>query len=742
MGHRKTAHRPGGLGSEGYLDLGRLGLTSLPEELFRLTHLRRLNLGTGMRDDSEQWQGSSADLSANRIEAFLSSLAELPELEALSVRGTDLADVTPLTGLMRVLSLDCSGTQISDLAPLARLSALQWLDCSQTQISDLAPLARLSALQWLDCSQTQISDLAPLAKLSALQSLNCSQTQISDLAPLAKLSALQSLNCDETQVSDLAPLATLSALQSLDCSGTQISDLAPLAKLSALQLLDCSHTQITDLAPLARLSALQSLNCAGTQVSDLAPLAKFSALRSLGCWGTQISDLAPLAKLSALRSLYCSGTQISDLAPLAKLSALRSLYCDDTQVSDLAPLATLSALQSLDCSQCQLISVPAGFWDKPSLQRVSLYEAHLPGVPAEVLSQSWGYNCLESVRAHLRDLAEGEAVVPDAKLVVLGNGRVGKTQICRRLRKEDYDDTVPSTHGIIVTSADLRASDDAESAKLHIWDFGGQDVYHGSHALFIRTRAIFLLVWTPEQERSGEQVSDDILFRDYPLAYWLDYVHHLGGPSSPVLIVQTRCDYPEDEAVRPPLPDEALAAFPFRKTVYYSARLDRGRATLDDALSQAVAWLTEQEGVVTIGAGRLRVKRRIEALRDADAALPAEQRRYRTISQQRFRQLCDEEGGDQFGRISARLPAQYRARFLPPRPLRRPHHIGPELGIGGGVRRFPPTEMLQTAPATGGPVHPPTARSTGMGWLQCRGAEAFSEHDGILRHLFLTPPTV
>jgi internalin A len=114
---------------------------------------------------------------------------------------------------------------------------------------------------------------------------------------------------------------------------------------------------------------------------------------------------------------------------------------------------------------------------------------------------------------------------------------------------------------------------------------------------------------------------------------------------SPVLLIQTRCDLPQDEAVRPPLSDEALAGFPFRKIVHYSGKLDRGRATLDDALRQAVAWLTEQEGVVTIGAGRLRVKRRIEALRDADAALPAEQRRYRTITQQRFRQLCDEAGG-------------------------------------------------------------------------------------------------
>ena len=35
----------------GFLDLGRLGLTCLPEELFDLSHLRRLNLGSGMTDE-------------------------------------------------------------------------------------------------------------------------------------------------------------------------------------------------------------------------------------------------------------------------------------------------------------------------------------------------------------------------------------------------------------------------------------------------------------------------------------------------------------------------------------------------------------------------------------------------------------------------------------------------------------------------------------------------------------------
>ena len=102
------------------------------------------------------------------------------------------------------------------------------------------------------------------------------------------------------------------------------------------------------------------------------------------------------------------------------------------------------------------------------------------------------------MRAHFRDLKGGGSEITDFKLMLLGNGRVGKTQICRRLQGQEYDETVPSTHGVKIGAAPLTALRDP--ATLRIWDFGGQDIYHGTHALFLKSRAIFMLVWTPESE--------------------------------------------------------------------------------------------------------------------------------------------------------------------------------------------------------------------------------------------------
>ncbi|MFO1155940.1 MAG: hypothetical protein U1E43_03825 [Rhodospirillales bacterium] len=134
-----------------------------------------------------------------------------------------------------------------------------------------------------------------------------------------------------------------------------------------------------------------------------------------------------------------------------------------------------------------------------------------------------------SAARHFADLEAGAATVNDAKLMVLGNGRVGKTQLCRWLRSEPYDDSIPSTHGVLVTSAPLPGG--AET-RLNIWDFGGQDIYHGTHALFMRTSALFLLAWTPQLENTGTFVVDGIRFRNHPLAYWVDYVRRRPAPAA------------------------------------------------------------------------------------------------------------------------------------------------------------------------------------------------------------------
>ena len=190
----------------GALDLGMLGLTELPEELFALTHLRELNLGAASAEERQARRESGAPLSRNELKSALER-ADRVRATANNVRFRDghrrlgLGEATERFAVARLLrhaSERPRAAEGPDGPAIARLL--------RTQVSDLAPLKGLPALQSLVCWGTQVSDIGPLKGLTALQSLDCSLTLVSDLAPLKGLIALQSLDCSRTQVSDLAPL--------------------------------------------------------------------------------------------------------------------------------------------------------------------------------------------------------------------------------------------------------------------------------------------------------------------------------------------------------------------------------------------------------------------------------------------------------------------------------------------------------------------------------------------------------
>ena len=60
--------------------------------------------------------------------------------------------------------------------------------------------------------------------------------------------------------------------------------------------------------------------------------------------------------------------------------------------------------------------------------------------------------------------------------------------------------------------------------RINVWDFGGQDIYHGTHALFLKSRAVFLIVWDRLTEQQPTYREGDLEFEHLPLQYWLDYV--------------------------------------------------------------------------------------------------------------------------------------------------------------------------------------------------------------------------
>ncbi|MEA2560036.1 MAG: internalin [Acidobacteriota bacterium] len=608
------------------LDLGDLALSELPASLGDLPQLRWLSLGKYMFTQAGDLERDSR----RKFPAF--------------------TDLSPLFGLQGLQGLDLSCTVITDLSPLAGLHNLQGLYLRLClNVTDLAPLARLQKLQNLDLQFcASVKDLAPLAGLQQLQSLTIS-VNVTDLTPLAGLQGLQSLTLSSMGITNLAPLAKLQKLQTLEISVcTEVRDLAPLAglqRLKSLNLHEC--TRVAELAPLAGLHGLQSLDLSECNLTDLAPLAGLQGLQSLKLrFCRRLTDLSPLASLQGLQSLdlyWCEG--VTDLVPLAGLQDLKNLkmnYCQG--VTDLAPLAGLRGLQSLDLRGCRpavQITLLRIFADHPHLTWLTADKA--VGVPREILSHYENDNCLPRLRSYLAELDLGAEAENEVKVILLGNGRVGKTQLCRRFRGQPFDQSIESTHGVQIWREELRirTGEQEQVFQVNWWDFGGQDIYHGTHALFLRSRAVFLILWTPQLENRDEYLENGIILRNQPLAYWLDYVRSLAGEDSPVIVVQSQCDQFADRRPSPSRPD----GFGFFESCSYSAKQDLGRETLEGQLRDAMRYLLERNGMLEIGRSRAEVRRWLYDWRSDDQERRPGERRHRTFTLDGFRELCGEVGG-------------------------------------------------------------------------------------------------
>jgi internalin A len=499
------------------LDLGKCGLTELPDELFELTWLEELILSDrywsySLSERKGEWINSQNEGEANNLKSIN------PKIEILSAN-----EIPKWAGLRRVTKLYInSQNNLSDLTPLKDLTQLQKLYVYSTQVSDLTPLKDLTQLQNLYVSSTQVSDLTPLKDLTQLQQLYVSSTQVSDLTPLKDLTQLQQLYVYSTQVSDLTPLKDLTQLQQLDVSSTQVSDLTPLKDLTQLQKLDVYSTQVSDLTPLKDLTQLQKLDVSSTQVSDLTPLKDLTQLQLLYIHSTSIEDISVLSNFKSLQTLSMDKTKVIDLKPLEELHNLQKIDLTYNQVYDLSPLKTIIE---------KGIDVKWSEWEGDDKNGIYVKDCPLNNPPKAIIKKGKD--------AILNYFNKPKDYLFEARVLVLGEPRAGKTTLRHKLKSHNASlpEEKNSTKGIEIEIENYKCTldKDGNKQKMHyyLWDFGGQDYYRLFHQLFVSEQAVYIIVTDTNKDTNEAEEN---------LEFWLDTIERLAkdkkGQYGPVILLQ------------------------------------------------------------------------------------------------------------------------------------------------------------------------------------------------------------
>lgn len=198
----------------------------------------------------------------------IAELAQIPQPFHLEywVKDTKLEHLRSIAKNVAGLSLRGAYSNVSNLSELAGWDNLRELSVEGTAVTDLSPLSGLP-LEALDVRKTPITSLEPIGKMTSLRNLRVGHYQ-GDPSPIADLVNVEVLDIAFTKVTDLGVIARLSKLRNLDLWGTAVVDLEPLVgkPLDTLGLNYMPGKPV--LTPLGEIPTLGWLSLTGTAVDE------------------------------------------------------------------------------------------------------------------------------------------------------------------------------------------------------------------------------------------------------------------------------------------------------------------------------------------------------------------------------------------------------------------------------------------------------------------------------------------
>jgi internalin A len=298
--------------------------------------------------------------------------------------------------------------------------------------------------------------------------------------------------------------------------------------------LDLSNNQLTKLpSEIAKLTKLTYLNLRNNQLTIFpANITKLTNLTRLDLRKNQLRKVpTEVTKLISLTTLSLRENDLTSLPPdIANLINLTTLGLCENRLASLPPeIAKLINLGYLDLSYNQLTNLPPEITKLKNLSYLNLKSNQLP-IPPETLANSMD---VRAIFYAITGLASGKRL-NEAKMLVVGDGKVGKSSVVERLIYDTYDPHKETTLGIEISDemkiVQGEVKGEGEPVKLNVWDFGGQEIQHSTHQFFLTTRSLYLLV---VDARKGNQISN--------IEYWLKLIESFAG-DSPIVVAINQID--------------------------------------------------------------------------------------------------------------------------------------------------------------------------------------------------------
>ncbi len=307
-------------------------------------------------------------------------------------------------------------------------------------------------------------------------------------------------------------------VEELDLSGMGLSELPPeIGKLSKLKKLI--------LGSWKKIASGWISN----SLSSLPPkIGQLTNLIYLDLYNNTLNSLPPeIGQLTNLTVLYLNSNALNSLpSEIGQLTNLTVLHLGGNSLSSLPPeIGQLTNLRVLYLGRNSLSSLPPEIRQLSNLTKLYLDSNPLP-IPPEILKKF--HEPVTIVNYYLSLQSSQKKPLNEAKMLLVGQGNVGKTCLKERLIRNQYDPRRNKTDGIDIETWNIEI--DERQIQVNVWDFGGQEIMHSTHQFFLTKRSLYLLV---VDTTLGEE--------ENRIEYWLKIIQSF-GKDSPVIIVGNKAD--------------------------------------------------------------------------------------------------------------------------------------------------------------------------------------------------------
>jgi internalin A len=470
------------------LSLSGLDLDDIPDDVYSLVNLEELNL------------------SRNNLQDIPSKILQLENLKTLNLYGNKLVEIPK--SIYQINSLD---SLVLSVNPLKHISP---------------EIGLLSSLHRLSIAQTDIGFIpSEIGELFRLHSLNLS-------SPLGrgKISALPE------------EIGSLENLLILYLAGNKLTSFPEkIMKLSKIFTLDLSGNSLEKVPyAITQLTSLEVLDLGGNlfygcnNIDELPKeIGLLTQLKNLNLSYNKLKSLPDeIYSLNRLETLNLKANRLKNISNrIALLSNIKHICLDQNELESLpSDIGNLPSLRFFEAKENKLRSLPLSLKNTNRLVELDLSANDL-NIPPEISSKV--NEPQEILRFYFKTHQGNFFTLNESKMLVVGQGGVGKTSLARVLIWDEFFDGESKTEGISIHKWNLQQKvthSNEDEIQINLWDFGGQEIMHATHQFFLTKRSLYVLVLDSRLTQEENRVE-----------YWLKIIQSFGG-ESPVLIVGNKID--------------------------------------------------------------------------------------------------------------------------------------------------------------------------------------------------------